>query len=149
VNGGTPWQRDTIQRQFQLNTQDLHTVADIALGGLPGGWIAMAGNPHGRKCVEAVFPNARIVWRDHHPDSIRPADWYEFSLNLPCVANATRHKLPEHLLTLPDRDLSKCSSDALAFLLAMAARAQGARVALYREGKLEIFSPNAGASALH
>ena len=103
------------------------------------GWVEIYASASGRKAVEAVFPNAHIEWRFH--DDSNPLGWWEFVLNLPGVAAA----LPMHHLPLEitnGADLDKATPDALAFLLAMAAKRQGVRVAVQMsDGKVSIFTP--------
>jgi phage tail protein X len=56
------------------------------------GWITMQVNEKGRKCVEALFPQANIAWRD--AGDIMPADWYGFQINLPDVLATMETGLP-------------------------------------------------------
>jgi hypothetical protein len=102
------------------------------------GWVFIYASASGRKAVEAVFPNAYIAWRFY--DDSYPLGWWEFVLNLPEVAAATMHHLPLEITR--GAELDQATPDALAFLLAMAAKRQGARVAVHMsDGKISIFTP--------
>jgi hypothetical protein len=103
------------------------------------GWVAMAANQKGRECIEALFPDACIAWRD--PGEGLPNDWRGFDLNLPDVIAATTTKLPLEITR--GADLNAANPDALAFLLATGVNRQGGRSAVWREGRMEIYVPPA------
>jgi hypothetical protein len=115
----------------------IYQMVDAFMQGLSDGWVFVGANARGRKCTEAVFPDNSIKWRD--PGDGWPADFRGFSFNLPDLESTTRHRLRD---IWGDTWLDDATPDALAFVLAMAAKHQGARVALVKgDGKLEIFLP--------
>jgi hypothetical protein len=101
----------------------------------PNGWVIMDVNAKGRDCVNALFPGAQIAWRE--PSDAIPADWHGFEIHVPGVVEAIQTKLP--LWILPGADLHEANPDALAFLIAIGVIHQGARAAIFRNGRLEIF----------
>jgi hypothetical protein len=124
------------QLRFQLPIQDIPQVVDALLIGLPDGWVEISANERGRTAIEAVFPDAYIAWRD--PGKGFPEEWLGFTLNLPDVASRTKHHLPP----INNTPLDDARPDALAFLLAIAAKNQGVRSGIWRENrKIEIFHP--------
>ena len=111
-------------RKFKAKLADIPNLADAVFEGdheMPG-WVIMAVNTKGRECVEALFPQAHIAWRDAGP--CFPADWQGFKIN--------------------GANLDEASPEALAFLLAAGVKHQGGRSALLKNGRLEIFTPHAG-----
>jgi hypothetical protein len=102
------------------------------------GWVDISTSDKGRQAIEAVFPNAVIEWR-HPSDNL--LGWAEFTINVPRLAAG----LPVHHLPLEitkGDDLNQSTPDALAFLLAMAAKRQGARVAVQmQDGTVDFFVP--------
>ena len=66
------------------------------------GWVTMAANQKGRECIEALFPDACIAWRD--PGEWLPHDWLGFDLNLLDVVAATTTKLPLEITRGADLD---------------------------------------------
>jgi hypothetical protein len=121
-------------KRFQLTGTDIPNMVDALFQGRGDGWVIIAANAKGRQCVAQVFPDARIAWRD--PGDGLPEDWRGFDLNLPDVAGATRHNLPP----IYDVPLDEARPDALAFVLAIAAKDQGARSMLIKEdGSADIY----------
>jgi hypothetical protein len=129
-------------RKFKAKSADIPNLADAVFAGddeMPG-WVIMAVNKKGQECVEALFPEAHIAWRDAGPGF--PADWQGFKINLPnVVAHAGPNKLPD---ITGGANLDEASPEALAFLLAAGVKHQGGRPALLRNGRLEIFRTHAG-----
>jgi hypothetical protein len=126
------------RRNIKVTATDLPQVTDAVFIGNHDrpGWVCMAVNDKGRECVDALFPHAKIAWRD--AGDIVPADWHGFDINLPDVVAAMETKLPLDITSAADLD--KCTPDALAFLLAIGVKRQGGRGAFYRSnGLLEIF----------
>jgi hypothetical protein len=123
-------------KSFKLNVADLPHNADALFRGEPGGWVWMAANPRGRHCIEQVFPKAYIEWRD--PGDGFPSDWQGFSLHVPKVAALPA---PNNLPPITgDVPLDEAQPDQLAFLMAIAAKNQGARAALVKsDGSIEIY----------
>jgi hypothetical protein len=130
--------RKVKTRRIKLAITDLPQVADAFFIGDPNrpGWICMAVNDKGRECVDALFPQAKIAWRD--AGDIVPTDWHGFDINLPDVVATMETKLP---LDITDgANLDSCTPDALAFLLAIGVKRQGGRGAIYSSKRgLEIY----------
>jgi hypothetical protein len=129
-------------RKFKAKSADIPNLADAVFEGdheMPG-WVIMAVNKKGRECVEALFPQAHIAWRD--AGSLFPTDWQGFKINVPdVVAHAGPNKLPD---ITGGASLDEASPEALAFLLAAGVKHQGGRSALLRNGRLEFFRPHTG-----
>jgi len=82
-------------------------------------------------------PTSTIEWRFHN--DCRWLGWGEFSLNVADIAHTMRnHRLP--IETVRTADLDAATPEALAFLLAMAAKREGVRVACESEGRLTIYA---------
>lgn len=111
-----------------INMTDLPQLIDALFIGDPDrpGWVIMEVNTKGRDYVDALFPNARIAWRD---SDLVPADWHGFSMNVPDVVRATETKLPLEITR--GANLDEANPDALAFLLAAGVNHQGGRSAVY------------------
>lgn len=129
-------------RKFKAKSADIPNLADAVFEGdheMPG-WVIMAVNKKGRECVEALFPQVHLAWRDAGPDF--PADWQGFKINVPdVVSQAGPNKLPD---ITGGANLDEASPEALAFLLAAGVKHQGGRSALLQNGRLDIFMPHAG-----
>jgi hypothetical protein len=130
-------------KRFKVKLADIPNLADAVFEGdheMPG-WVIMAVNTKGRECVEALFPQAYIAWRDPGPSF--PADWQGFKINVPdVVSQAEPNKLPD---ITGGANLDDATPEALAFLLAAGVKEQGGRCALLlKNGRLEIFTPHAG-----
>jgi hypothetical protein len=98
----------------------------------------MDANSKGRECVDALFPDAHIAWRE--PSEGLPADWRGFEINVPGVVDA----LPETKLPLEitgGMNLHEVDPDALAYLLAVGVVRQGGCAGVYSDECLNIFSP--------
>jgi hypothetical protein len=124
-----------FSQRFEIGVPILSNVVDALFVGdhdRPG-WVAMAVNASGRSCVDALFPDAHIAWRD--ADDLAP-DWCGFDINLPDVVSATATKLPLEISGGADLDMA--NPDALAFLLAVGVYRQGGCSAILRNGRLEI-----------
>jgi hypothetical protein len=99
----------------------------------------MTANAKGRECVNALFPNAKIAWREQDPAD--PPGWLGFTINLPgVVAGLSTTKLP--LDITKGANLDDATPDQLALILATGVKRQGGRSAVSRNGKLEIFRPS-------
>ena len=129
-------------RKFKAKSTDIPNLVDAVFTGdheMPG-WVVMVVNRKGCECVEALFPQAHIAWRDAGPGF--PADWLGFKINVPdVVSQAGPNKLPD---ITGGANLDDARPDALAFLLAYGVRQQGGRSALFSNGRLDIFMPHAG-----
>jgi hypothetical protein len=121
-------------KSFQASIGQIAELCDVTFQGVDPkddkegrhGWVTICASKKGQRAVEAVFPSAHIEWRYHADNAL---GWAEFSINLPDVAGAG----PDHRLPLEITggvSLDDALPDILAFLLAMAARDQGARVAV-------------------
>ena len=126
-----------FSRRFDIDVSDLPNMVDALFVGNheKPGWVSIAVNAKGRGCVDALFPQAHIAWRD--AGDLVPPDWHGFDINLPDVISATQTKLP--LEITGGADLDAANPDALAFLLAAGVNRQGGRNAILRDGWLEIF----------
>ena len=129
-------------RKFKAKLADIPHLVDAVFEGdheMPG-WIIMAVNRKGCECVEALFPQAHIAWRNAGPGF--PADWLGFKINVPdVVSQGGPNKLPN---ITGDANLDDARPDALAFLLAAGVKHQGGCSAPLKNGRLEIFTPHAG-----
>jgi hypothetical protein len=129
-------------RKFKAEASDVPNLTDALFEGdhdMPG-WVIMAANAKGCECINALFPQTHIAWRDAGPGL--PNDWRAFKINVPDVVSATGTKLPLEI-THGD-NLDDATPEALAFLLAAGVNRQGGRSALLENGRLEIFTPHAG-----
>ena len=125
-------------KRFELAVTDIPNMVDAMFRGTGDGWVTIAANAKGRQCVEQVFPDAHIAWRDPGDLGFPAGDWQGFDLNLPDVASATRHNLPPVNGSTP---LDAARPDAVAFVLAYAAQVQGARSMLLKEdGSAALFN---------
>jgi hypothetical protein len=131
--------------RVHLDLDRLPELVDACFGGITEadepnhqhGWVAMAANKQGGRAINAVFPDIHIEWRFHN--DCRWLGWGEFSLNVADVAHTTRnHRLPIEIVRTADLDAA--TPEALAFLLAMAAKREGVRVACESEGRLTIYA---------
>ena len=134
--------------RVHLDLDRLPELVDACFGGITEadepnhqhGWVAMAANKQGRRAINAVFPDIHIEWRFHN--DCRWLGWGEFSLNVADVAHTMRnHRLPIEIVRTADLDAA--TPEALAFLLAMAAKREGVRVACESEGRLTIYASQA------
>jgi hypothetical protein len=131
-----------MPKKFEIKMSDLPNMIDALFVGDHDeqGWVVMDVNDKGRACVDALFPNAHIAWRDAS-DSL-PADWCGFSINVPDVVAEINTELPLDITR--GADLDKANPDALAFLLAYAVSRQGGRAAYAHDGCLKIVRRNSG-----
>jgi hypothetical protein len=98
------------------------------------GWVSVAANAKGRAATERVFPGQAQEWGAS--ETGWPADWQQCCVHV-ASADDHEHRLP--LDIVPDgTDWTESNADALAFLLAMAVRRQGARVAQIKDGGVNI-----------
>jgi hypothetical protein len=72
-------------KTFSIKIADLPNMVDAIFAGDHDdpGWVEMNANDRGRACVNALFPEARIAWRE--PGNGAPADWHGFVINIPDV----------------------------------------------------------------
>jgi hypothetical protein len=117
--------------KLQIDPSDISKLVDAMFIGNHDkpAWVTMVVNAKGRSCVDALFPQAHITWRD--PGDVVPADWHGFEINLPDVS-MTQTKLP--LEITGGADLDAADPDALAVLLAIGVNRQGGRSAVWRDG---------------
>ena len=104
------------------------------------GWVEMNANDKGRACVNALFPDGRIAWRESGNGA--PADWHGFIINIPDVVAEMETALPLDIARAADLD--EANPDALALLLAVGVVRQGGRAAYLHEGHIEIALPHSG-----
>jgi hypothetical protein len=96
-----------------ISPRDIPNMADLLCIVEPRGLgaVTVLANAHGRDAVNRVFPVTRISWESNA--SGMPLDWLQ-----PALASSGGHELPR----------------ALAFLIAIGVRNQGARAAVWDEG---------------
>ena len=72
-------------KTFSIKMADLPNMVDAIFAGDHDdpGWVEMSANDKGRACVDALFPEAHIAWRE--PGNGAPADWHGFIINIPDV----------------------------------------------------------------
>ena len=120
-------------KPIQIPTGEVKNRIDVLIGpavspqGLPGGWIEMSANVKGREAIERIFPKAVFRWRESPYAEWLGNDWQSFAPHIPTLAAQVANALPAHLLRL--KPLHDCTDNALCFLMAAAAAAQGVRVA--------------------
>jgi hypothetical protein len=100
----------------------------------------MNANDKGRACVDALFPEAHVAWRE--PGDGAPADWHGFIINIPDVVGEM--ETARALAITRGADLDEANPDALALLLAIGVMRQGGRAAYFRAGQIEIVLPPFG-----
>jgi hypothetical protein len=137
-------------KKFTARVSDLPHLVDAILQGSNEvqGEVFMDANTKGRECINALFPQARIKWREsdlvkNSEDYTWPSDWMGFTINLPDVIAATETKLPLEITR--GANLDEAQPAALALLLAMGVKRQGGRVATFDEdlrSGLQIFHPS-------
>ena len=129
-------------KTFSIKMADLPNMVDAIFAGNHDdpGWVEMNANDKGRACVDALFPEAHIAWRE--PGNGAPADWHNFIITIPDVV-AEMETAPALAITR-GADLDEANPDALALLLAIGVMRQGGRAAYFREGQIEIVLPHSG-----
>jgi len=72
-------------KTFSIKMADLPNMVDAIFAGNHDdpGWVEMNANDKGRACVDALFPEAHIAWRE--PGNGAPADWHSFIITIPDV----------------------------------------------------------------
>jgi hypothetical protein len=103
-------------KTFSIKMGDLPNMVDAIFAGDHDdpGWVEMNANDKGRACVNALFPDARIAWRESGNGA--PADWHGFIINIPDVVAEMETALPLDIAR--GADLDEANPDALALLLA-------------------------------
>jgi len=129
-------------KTFSIKMADLPNMVDAIFAGNHDDpeWVEMNANDKGRACVDALFPEAHIAWRE--PGNGAPADWHGFIINIPDVVAEMETALA--LAITRGADLDEANPDALALLLAIGVMRQGGRAAYFREGQIEIVLPHSG-----
>jgi hypothetical protein len=129
-------------KAFSIKMAGLPNMVDAIFAGNHDdpGWVEMNANDKGRACVDALFPEARIAWRE--PGNGAPADWHNFIITIPDVV--AEMETARALAITRGADLDEANPDALALLLAMGVMRQGGRAAYFREGQIEIVLPHSG-----
>ena len=129
-------------KTFSIKMGDLPNMVDAIFAGDHDdpGWVEMNANDKGRACVNALFPEARIAWRESGNGA--PADWHGFVINIPDVVAETETALPRDITG--GADLDEAKPYALALLLAVGVVRQGGRAAHLHEGHIEIALPHSG-----
>jgi hypothetical protein len=111
-------------KQIELNTNDIPNITDVLCICEPHsskGAVTVLANARGRDCLQKVFPAWGIPWET---DSKMPSDWLHAAFYVPEMASRGGHHLPPITGGIP---LEEAAPAALAFLLAIAAKEQGAR----------------------
>jgi hypothetical protein len=123
-------------KRIRIKATDIPDMVNAVFFGVQDaqGWVEMYADAIGRERIDALFPKAHIAWKDDCP---MPRGWRVFSINLPDVVSATETKLPLEITR--GANLDEATPDALALLLAVGAGRQGARCAVLRGGRLEIY----------
>ena len=132
-------ERGLKAKRILLEMTDLPNMVDAVFEGdyEMSGWVNLVVNTKGRECVEALFPQAYIAWRDAGPGF--PADWQGFTMNLPdVVSQAGPNKLPD---ITGGANLDDAAPEALAFLLAAGVKHQGGRSATWDGREMMVFTP--------
>jgi len=120
-------------KPIQIPTGEIRNRIDVLISpaaspqGVPGGWIEMSANAKGREAIERIFPGANLLWRACSYAEWLGDDWKAVAPHIPSAAATCANTLPHHLTKL--KPLRECTDDALCFLMAAAASAQGVRVA--------------------
>jgi hypothetical protein len=128
-------------KRIMLKGSDVvNMVNAVFFGSDDQGWVEMYADAKGRECVNALFPKAHIEWKDDCGEAF-PREWRAFSINLPDVIAATETRLPLEITR--GANLDEATPHALAFLLAMGAKRQGARCAVWHDGRHDIYVPHA------
>jgi hypothetical protein len=98
------------------------------------GWVIMAANKKGRKHIEALFPEARIAWREPGPGF--PRDWRGFKINLRDAVSGMKTKLALNIIPA-GHTIADCTPEQHAALLALSVTLNGGRAAIveYKNGK--------------
>jgi hypothetical protein len=106
----------------------------------------MSANAKGREAIERIFPGTNLLWRVCPYVEWLGDDWKAIAPHVPSAAATCANTLPQHLTKL--KPLQECTDDALCFLVAAAASAQGVRVAFltntgrkFKEGR-DLFGDN-------
>jgi hypothetical protein len=118
---------------FTMRLGDLLNMVDAVFDGhhkMPG-WVHMFANANGCSHVDALFPQARIEWRELPLPGL-PDDWRGMQVNLPEAVSTTTTKPPLEVISA-GRTIDDCSSDQLALLLAFGVRRDGGRAAILRQ----------------
>ena len=126
-----------------ISPRDIPNMADLLCVVEPRGRgaVTVLANAHGRDAVKRVFPVTRISWESNA--SGMPLDWLHAALNVPALASSGGHGLPREVYG--DAALDEATPEALAFLLAIAVKDQGARAAVWDEGAevpFRVFAPS-------
>lgn len=126
-------------RNINVALADLPQIVDVLFIGCDGehlGEVVAKASPAGRAAVEKLFPGIHTEWRDDlGPDAaFFPNDWKEFTFVIPGLLSdlprfGLKHNLPQHLIDL--RPIEDISPDQWAVLMAIGAKDQGARAALW------------------
>jgi hypothetical protein len=136
----------TQPKRFMATHRQIGEMCDVFFAGVDAsddpdgrhGFVEMYANEKGRETVNAVFPSGFIDWEE---GNLRPGLPYDVSLNVIDCANA----MPDHRLPLEitgGKELDQGTPYALAYLLAEAARRQGARTAVHtQDGTIEFYLP--------
>ena len=117
-------------RDVRMTWKDVPQVCDALCIVEPrgGGAVTVLAKAFGQTSSEKVFPNWRIPW-ERNPSSF-PHDWLHAVFHVPELARGVNELPP----ITGGAQLEEAAPHALAFLLAMGAYHQGARVAIWNEG---------------
>ena len=132
-------------KAFTMKLADLPNLVDAIFDGdhKRFGWVHMFANAKGCNHVDALFPQARIAWRELPLPGL-PDDWRGMKVNLPEVVLTTTTNLPLEVIPA-ERTIDDCTPDQLALLLAFGVRRDGGRAAILRQNNgavsVELFTP--------
>jgi hypothetical protein len=142
--------RRAKSRNFNVAFADVPKMVDVLFIGCDGehlGEVVAKASPAGREAVEKIVPGTHTEWRDDlGPDAaFFPDDWKEFTFVVAGLLSdlprfGLKHNLPQYLIDL--RPIEDINPDQWAVLMAIGAKDQGARAALWSisQNKLEIIS---------
>ena len=131
-------------KHIELTMEDVPNVSDVLCICEPrgGGAVTVLANAQGRDCLQKVFPKWITPWEQNAAGM--PSDWLHAVFRMPELADHGAHNLPPISGGMP---LEEATPAALAFLLAVAATNQGARVMTWdeqRELQFKLYLPPHG-----
>ena len=119
------------KKVLELSRDDVPHVSDVFCICEPrgGGSITVLANAHGRASLQKVFPEWSIPWEKQNSSRF-PNDWLLAIFHMPNLASRGGHNLPPITGGAP---LEEATPAALAVLLTIAAKDQGARAMMWDE----------------
>jgi hypothetical protein len=130
-------------RDVEITPADVPNIADVLCICEPrgGGAVSVIANQLGRDCLHRIFPTWDIPWERNVTGF--PGDWLQAIFDVPRLAHGT-HNLPP---ITGNAVLEEATPKALTFLIAIAAKYQGARAMLWDEESdppFELYVPPRG-----